>query len=537
MMTTAELLRMGRHDDVWCQYCGFLDMSLAEFMQVQERLLLEELDLVNRSPWGKIFLKGSKPTTVEEFRRTAPLTRYVDYTPYLEERQADLLPRTPEVWAHTSGRSGFYKWVPFSRQMYLGMGERMLTAFILSMARKRGEVRLREGDVMVYNVASRPYISGFAIASVAELFPFHFVPPTEIAEGLSFQERMELSFQMAMATGIDLVGSITSVLVKLGERFAHGAGGAQPSRYLLDPRALWRLGLAWARSRLAGRPMLPKDLWPVRGVICGGTDTRLYKEIIEEYWGATPYEVYGSTETGLIAAVQSWLKKGLYFLPDVVFLEFIPEEDWTRNRKDPSHPLSTVLLDEVQPGQRYELVITSFDGGPLLRYRMGDMMLFVSDRDDEAGITLPSMECVGRCDDLIDLAGFSGPIDEPMIGRAVFDAGFPYEDWCARKETASGEAILRIYLELKDEAPVAEVQARIHENLKALNPFYADLETMLEMQPLRVTLLQPGAFQAYYLEQQAAGADLSHLKPPRMGAPDAVIGDLVRLGQKSMVEV
>jgi hypothetical protein len=341
---------------------------------------------------------------------------------------------------------------------------------------------------------------------------------------------VELSFQMAMATGIDLVGSITSVLVKLGERFATGAVGARPSRYLLDPRALWRLGRAWLRSRLAGRPMLPKDLWPVRGVIYGGTDTRLYKDVITEYWGAVPYEVYAATELGLTAAVQTWAKGGLYFLPDVVFLEFIPDADWARNREDPSFTPSTVLLDEVAAGQRYELVVTSFDGGPFLRYRMGDMMHFLSTRDKEEGIDLPSAECIGRCDDLIDLAGFTGLIDEQMIGRAIHDAGFPYEDWSARKEMSAGGALLHIYLELRATAPAAEVQARIHENLKALNPFYADLETMLEMRPLQVTLLRGGAFQAYYLERQAEGADLSHLKPPRMSAPDKIIADLVRLG-------
>jgi hypothetical protein len=76
---------------------------------------------------------------------------------------------------------------------------------------------------------------------------------------------------------------------------------------------------------------------------------------------------------------------------------------------------------------------------------------------------------------------------------------------------------------------VADVQSRIHENLKTLNPFYADLETVLQMQPLRVTVLEPGTFRAYYLERQAAGADLAHLKPPRMGASDATIDDLLRL--------
>jgi hypothetical protein len=533
MPMIAELLRAGRYDDVWSQCCGFLDMTLAQFMAVQERRLLEQLDLVSRSPWGKIFLNGSTPWTVQEFRRDAPLTRYEDYAAYLGDKQEELLPRAPYVWAHTSGRSGGYKWVPFTPQMYSGAGERIMTAFILAMARRRGEVRLREKDVLLYNAPPRPYASGIALVSVQEQFPFHFVPPAELTEKLTFQERLELGFQMAMATGIDLVGSITSVLVKLGERFASGAGGARPSRYLLDPRALWRLARAFLRSRLARRPMLPKDLWPVKGVICGGTDTELYKATIAEYWGVTPYEVYAATEAGVTVAVQAWDKKGLYFLPDAVFVEFIPEGEWARNRDCPTYSPSTVLLDEVQPGQRYELVLTSFDGGAFLRYRMGDMLRCVSARDDEAGIALPSFVCVGRCDDLIDLASFTGLIDEPMLGRAIYDAGFPYEDWSARKEAGPKGPILRIYLELKTEVPEAEVQARIDHNLKVLSPFYADLETMLDMRPLRVTVLRPGTFGAYYRVRQSAGADLAHLKPPRMNAGDAIISDLLRLAGRT----
>jgi hypothetical protein len=504
-------------------------MTLAEFMMVQERLLLEQLDLVNRSPWGDIFLKGSKPTTVEEFRGVAPLTRYEDYEPYLSSQREELLPRKPTMWAHTSGRSGSYKWVPYTPEMYARAGQGLMAGLILAMARRRGEVRLREQDVFVYNLPPRPYASGIGLVSVAEQFPFRFVPPAELTEKLKFQERLELGFQMAMVTGIDIVGSIPSVVVKLGERFAHGTGGAKPSRYELDPRALLRLGRGFLRSRLARRPMMPKDLWPVKGVILGGTDAALYREVIAEYWGVTPFETYAATEAGITAAVQAWNKQGLYFFPDVNFLEFIPEEEWARNRDDPTYTPSTVLLDEVQPEHRYEVVLTNFGGGPFLRYRIGDMLRFIAASDEEAGIALPSLVCVGRSDDLIELAGFSGPIDEPMIGRAIFDAGFPYEDWAARRETDRTGAFLRIYLELKDAAPVAEVQARIHENLKALNPFYADLETMLEMKPLRVTLLRPGTFLAYYQERQAAGADLAHLKPPRMGAADTVVSDLLRL--------
>ena len=529
MATLVELIRQGRYDEVWRQYCGFLDLSLEEFMKIQERLLLEQLDLVSRSEWGRLFLPGHAPATIEEYRHTVPLTSYDDYEPYLSEKREDLLPRKPSIWAQTSGRSGKYKLVPYTPEMYAGAGERILTSFILAMARRRGEVRLRERDVLVYNAPARPYASGIGLVSLAERFPFQFVPPAELSEGMTFQERLEMGFQMAMVTGIDLVGSITSVLVKIGERFAKGAGSTKLSRYTLHPRALWRLSRAFLRSRMAGRPMLPKDIWPVKGVICGGTDTALYKNLIAEYWGVLPYEVYASTEAGVTAAVQAWDKKGLYFFPNVVFLEFIPEAEWVRNREDPTYVPKTVFLDEVEPGPRYELVISSFNGGPLLRYRMRDLVRFVALKDEATGIDLPSMVCMGRSDDLIDLAGFTGVIDEPLIARAIYDTGIAYEDWTVRKEAGHSGTFLHLYIELKEQVAAEEARQRIHENLKVLNPFYADLETMLETRPLELTLLSQGTFRAYFLERQAGGADLAQLKPPHMNPSEKIVSSLLRL--------
>lgn len=529
MTALTELLRTGWHGDVWLQYCGFLDITLDEFMTIQERLLLEQLDLVNRSPWGKLFLDGIQPATVDEFRRLVPLTHYEDYAAYLDARREDLLPAPPITWAHTSGWSGFYKWVPFTQQMYTQAGVRILAALILAMARRRGDVRLRQEDVLVYNLPPRPYASGLALFSFREQFPFRFIPPAEMAESLSFQERLELSFQMAMAARVDLIGSITPVLIKVSEGLASGAHATRLARYWLNPRALARLARATLRSRLARRPMLPRDLWSVKGVICGGTETALYKETIAEAWGTVPYEVYAATEAGVTAAVQAWDKKGLYFFPDAVFIEFIPEAEWVRNRYDPTYIPATVLLDEVEEGQRYELVLTSFAGGPFLRYRMADLVRVVSLRDDDTGIKLPSVALTGRSNALIDLAGFSGLFDESMIGRAVHDAGFPYADWSARAEPGPQGPLLHIYLELKTYVGVEDVQARIHENLKALNPSYADPETMAETHAVRVTLLRPGVFAAYGVERQATGADLAHLKPPRMNAGDVIIRDLLRL--------
>lgn len=532
MAKASDLIKQGRKDEVWKQYCGFLDLSLDDFMYIQERLVMEEMDLFATCELGRKIMGEKVPTSVEEFRRTVPLTRYEDYEPYLSERREDVLPELPYLWAHTSGRSGEYKWVPYTKPAYVKLGERMLAATILGTARERGEIRLEEDDVLVYNLPARPYASAVGLMSMAELFRFHFVPPLEETENMTFHERIEKSFQTALVTGIDVLGSMTAVLIKIGERFAEGAGGARLSSHLLHPKALLRLARAFVRSKLAGRPLLPKDVWSVKGVGCAGTDTSLYKDKIIEYWGVEPFEQYASTETMGTAAVQAWNKQGLFFFPDVVFWEFIPEEEWVRNREDPSCQPRTVLLNEVEPGQRYEVVITSFDGGPFLRYRMHDLVRFLSRRDEEAGIDLPSMVCAGRSDGLIDLAGFTGLMDEPLVWKAIHDMGITYEDWTIRKEVAEEGAFLHLYIELKEDAPAEVIQRLVHENLKALNPFYADLDAMLEVQPLEATLLPQDTFRAFFLERQAAGADLAHLKPPHMNPSDEIISDLLRLSQQ-----
>ena len=525
--------KQSRTSDTWSKYCGFLDLSLDDFMFIQKRLLMEQIGIFAACELGREILGGKVPRSVEEFRETVPLTTYDDYEPYLSERRVDVLPEVPYVWAHTSGRSGGYKWAPYTRTAYDKLGERILAAIILSAARERGDVRIKEGDVLVHNTPARPYASGVALISLAEIFPFHFVPALEETESMTFQERIASSFDIALGTGIDIIGSVTSVLVKIGERFAEQAGSLERSRNLRNPGALLRLARALLRSKLAGRPLLPQDLWPVKGVMCGGTDTSLYRDRIAYYWGAVPHEQYSATETAGTAAVQAWDNRGLFFFPDAVFWEFVPEEEWKNWRDDPTYQPRTVLLDEVKPGQRYEVIITSFDGGPFVRYRMHDLVRFLSLRDEKAGIDLPSMVCAGRTNGLIDLAGFTGIMDEPLVWEAVHKTGIAYEDWVIRKEVGGNGAVLRLYIELKEDASAETVRQRVHENLKELNPFYADLEEMLDVQPLEVVLLAGGTFRAYFINQQAAGADLAHLKPPHMSPSDEIIDSLLQTSKRS----
>jgi len=46
MSKIAELFKQGNYDELWQRCCGFLDLSLDDFMKIQRRLLLEQMELL-----------------------------------------------------------------------------------------------------------------------------------------------------------------------------------------------------------------------------------------------------------------------------------------------------------------------------------------------------------------------------------------------------------------------------------------------------------------------------------------------------------
>ena len=44
-MTFQEKLRNGERDRIWQEYCGFLDLDMKEYMTIQNRLLMEHMQM------------------------------------------------------------------------------------------------------------------------------------------------------------------------------------------------------------------------------------------------------------------------------------------------------------------------------------------------------------------------------------------------------------------------------------------------------------------------------------------------------------
>jgi len=533
MPKAVELLRQGRDEELWHMCCGFISLNLEQFMAIQKRLLLEQIGLLNRSPLGNKIMRWTMPETIEEFREQVPLTTYADYCPELIEKKEDTLPAKPALWVHTSGRSGEYpcKWVPITSAYSNELSVIMYGVGNLSNCKEWGDTsKLPENPRLVYTVAPRPYMSGAMASMLEQQPPVVYLPSLEEAENLSFEDRVKLGFEQALSQGLDYFFGLSLVLVVVGDKFSQSKDKVDIWRLLSRPKALSRLTKGLVRSKLAGRPMLPKDLWPVKGIICGGLDSGVYRDRIKELWGRYPLDVYASTEGGIVAT-QTWDYDSMTFIPSLNFLEFIPEKEHFKWQLDHSYQPRALLLDEVEAGENYEIIITNFHGGALVRYRIGDMVRITSLRNEKLGIDIPQMVFERRADDLLDF--FVVRLTEKTIWQAIEETGIAYADWTAYKEP--GEPVLNLLIELKNgyQCSGADVASAVYKQIMESdnNTHRASLldSSFVDVVDFKVdvTLLPHGAFANYMSQRQAEGADLAHLKPPHINPSDRVLSLLL----------
>lgn len=527
MLSEDKYFRDLNEAELWQRYCGFLDLSINDFMDIQKELLMDQIDRVADSILGKKIMNNQKPKSVDEFRRMVPLTTYEDYEPYLSQKQEDVLAIKPHHWCHSAGRAGSFKWIPHSSEFLEVATKRCLSGLILASARKKGRVNLSPGFRCLLLLAPVPYSSGFIFQSFAEHFSFQPIPDPQKTATMEFQERIKMGFAVALKDGVDIIGAIASVMVKLGEELGGQAQTIRFSPVMLHPKVALRLIRAWVRSKIKKRPILPKDLWPAKAILTGGVDTAIYKDDIAYYWGSNSYEFYVCAETFFLAT-QGWNKKWMTFLPDTAFFEFIPYEEQLEHQDVNNYQPSTVLLNEVEEGRLYEVVITQFYGMPLLRYRLKDVVKIIALRDDDAGIDLPQIVFQRRVGETINLGGLAH-LDEKTIWQAIANTGIKYTDWSACKEYDRNQSLLRLYLELKEEGEPTEIATMIDRQLKIIDTDYKDVNGYLKLQPVRVTLLSSGTFQRYMDEKRKEGVDLAHLKPSHVNPPSAIIQRLLEL--------
>lgn len=497
MRNLREMLREEDYDGIWKSYLGFLDLSLDEFMEIQERLLLEQIDLLSKCKLGQQFLGRKKPRTIDEFRRVVPLTTYSDYADTLLNKREEDLPSKPKEWVQTTWKGGNQpiKLAPYSEVMIEEHTKMFLSSLMLSTSKKRGHFNLRNYDRFLYGMAPKPYLTGYAPYILQNEVDFEYLPTIEQAEVLSFRERNKVGFKLAIKHGADLFFGLSSVLVKIGEAYADSSNSKSKLPFPGSPKQAAKMVKAWYKKKIKKQELLPKDLFEFKGIVCGGTDSDTYKSKIEYYYGITPLEIFGGTESAAVAT-ETWSRNGLTFFPDVNFLEFIPEEELNKEAYDASYQPKTVLFNELETNGIYELVITKLRGGAFVRYRIGDLMKCVGQENVEDEIKLPQVKYLDRVHNIIDLSGFTR-ITKQLVGDALKLEAISPDNWTACKEFGENTPFLSIYLENEEGLSYADIYKRVNNRMRELDSDYKDVHELLGHDPLKITVVKEGTFQKY----------------------------------------
>ena len=521
-----EKLKNLQSDAIWQEYCGFLDLDIDEYMQIQNRLMLEQISLWGKSELGRQLLNGKSPKTIEEFRNQMPLTTYGDYADILLQKQEDMLPDKPIIWIQTTWEGGRnpIKTAPYTKSMLETYRNNVLACMILSTSRKKGEFDVKASDTFLYALAPLPYATGLFPLALNEEIGIEFLPPVKEAVKLSFGERNKKGFKLGLTKGIDFFFGLGSVayfvslsLCAMGSGKPNSTGGEKSGKlFKYPPSMIHRLLRAKYLCKKENRELKPRDLFQLKGFMCAGTDNNCYKDDLEDLWGIRPMELFAGTEPSCIGT-EIWTRDGLYFFPDACFYEFIPENEMIKSLQDSEYKPKTYLMNEVIPDEKYELVISVLKGGAFVRYRVGDVYRCVGLESGAEDIKIPRFKYVDRIPTIIDIAGFTR-ITESCIRDVVKLSGLAVQGWFAVKEhNKQNRPYLHMYMEMEPETLVSNAITRdiLREHLsvyfKYVDQDYNDLKRILGMDPLEITILKCGTFEEY---RRQKGKSIETINPP-----------------------
>ncbi len=525
-MKFQDKLRKHTPEQLWSEYCGFLDLSISEYMYIQNHLMEEQIKLWRDSGLGRELLHGKHPETVEDFRKMLPLTTYENYADILLSRRTGMLPADPMIWIETTWEGGLrpVKVAPYTREMLDTYSHNIMCVMMVTTAKEKGDFNVSRGDRVLYGGAPLPYATGLMPSLVNEEIRLEWLPDPNEKNLSSFSERIKKGFTMAHKGGIDFFFGIGSVANYITENFSSASTKKKgKSKTKVSAGIALRYVKARYISRRDQRPVLPGDIFRPKAFICAGTDAFCYRNKLAKAWGTEPFELAAGTESTCIGT-ETWVHKGMYFFPDACFYEFIPEEEIQHSLDNNNYQPRTCLMDEVRTGGLYELVISVLKGGAFMRYRIGDVYRCVN---AGTGGSLPSFTFADRVPSIIDIAGFTR-LTESTIGEVISLSKLGINDWLAKKEYShEGQPYLHLYIELTPEAVAGEAVSRsvLAEHLSVYFRYYDsdynDLKRLLNMEPLKLTILKTGAIATY---KGRTGRTLQKINPSALD-----IGELLKL--------
>ena len=205
--------------------------------------------------------------------------------------------------------------------------------------------------------------------------------------------------------------------------------------------------------------------------------------------------IYGASEGFLSIAAGVGVPDAYILLPEAGFFEFLPVPHVA------GHPLT---MEEVIPGNRYELIFTNHSG--LYRYRMQDVLEVVGFYGQS-----PIVRFCYRINQALNVADEKLNTEQLREALRLFQQRTGHEAACCAQEDYTVRP--GRYLIYMEHIPLKDAEAVMDQCLCEASLGYQGCRSMGDIGPVRVRFLPPGSFQRYEQHLAHQGRTMAQYKP------------------------
>uniref|UniRef100_A0A8C1BIX2 GH3 domain containing n=1 Tax=Cyprinus carpio carpio TaxID=630221 RepID=A0A8C1BIX2_CYPCA len=465
-----------------------LESDTRDIHRVQEETLLQRLQKHSDTVYGKHYAFRSIKDT-ETFQQQHPVTDYNHYEKFVERvakgEQNVLISEKPLILAMTSGTSG-------SSRMLLSTKDTNTEFFLQGVTICLDAMRhtfpatdcLQKTLKLFYSPIFRQSEAGIPIgpnsstpASSKHMLHLYTTPAPV------YQERWK-----------DLVVDVEVGMINSNLSLKADVRRALEKLMKPDPERAAELTAQFEE----GFERIALRIWPQLHLVLtvDSGSNQIYGEMLRrQYCKDIPFysPFYAATE-GLIG-VNLWPQQESrqYLLcPRSMFCEFIPEEDLDSERP------KTLLMEQLQEGHNYELLVTNASG--LFRYRIGDVVKVVGFHNQ-----CPKVEFQYRRGQMLSVRGekvseslFLGALKKAVTqwpGARLIDYSC-VESGILGSASGIAQPHYLVFVELKGVRNLSEEQRyKLDHCLQEDSDIYRSFRMKGSIGPMRVQLVREGTFQ------------------------------------------
>lgn len=416
-----------------------------------------------------------------DFVAKVPIRDYEGIRPYveriLEGGSSVLWPGRPLYFAKTSGTTSGAKYIPLTKDSmpaHIDAARDAMLCYVAQTGRKEfvdGKMIFLQGSPELEEKEGIQYgrLSGIVAHYVPKYLQQNRLPSWETNCIEDWEEKVEAIVTETIDQPMTLIGGIPSWVQMYFERL-------------------------YARSgKLVGELFKDLELF-----IYGGVNFEPYRKKFEDLMGRpiNSIELYPASE-GFFAFQNDQDDPGLLLqINSGMFYEFVPADRFFD--EDPPR----LTIEQVELGVNYVLLVSSNAG--LWAYNVGDTIRFTS-------LAPPKVVVTGRIKHFISAFGehVIGKEVETAMETALSQLDFSVTEFTVAPQVTpvEGELPYHQWLIEFEQAPsdMPALAAILEDSLRQQNSYYDDLIAGKILQPLKIVILEKGAFNRYMAQKGKLG--------------------------------